>query len=282
LTKRSDPYVVGLTGNIATGKSTVAAMLGKLGACVIDADKLAHWAMRAGTEVNRRIVERFGRQVLRPDGEIDRAKLGPLVFANPGALRDLENIVHPAVVAETLHRIAACEQPVVVVEAIKLLEADMHEHCDAVWVVTSSRQQQIDRLVRARDLSPSQAELRVDAQPPAEEKIAQADLVIGNDRALEETCAQVVRAWNAIPGVPRASTGTWRSHKSEEAGSVGKLKAFFSQHPRLASWIVLSVGMIALLLWAARGKDVTLGELAGLVVATVGLAGACTWIIGWE
>ena len=282
MTKRSDPYVVGLTGNIATGKSTVAAMLGELGACVIDADKLAHWAMAAGSEVNRRIVERFGRQVLRPDGEIDRARLAPLVFADPSALRDLEGIVHPAVVEETLHRVAACKQPVVVVEAIKLFEADMQRHCDAVWVVTSSRQQQIDRLVRARDLSPSQAELRVDAQPPAEEKIAQADLVIGNDRALEETCAQVVRAWNAIPGVPRASTGTWRSHKSEEAGSVGKLKAFFSQHPRLASWIVLSVGMIALLLWAARGKDVTLGELAGLVVATVGLAGACTWIIGWE
>jgi len=218
LTKTSDRYVIGLTGNIATGKSTVAAMLGKLGACVIDADQLAHWAMRAGTEINRRIVERFGHEVLRPDGEIDRSVLGPLVFADPRALRDLERIVHPVVVEETLHQIEACQQPVAVVEAIKLLEADMQKHCDAVWVVTCSRQQQIDRLTHMRDLTASQAELRVDAQPPIEEKIARADLVIDNHCALEQTWAQVVRAWNAIPNAPSRPR---KSYQQEECISSG-------------------------------------------------------------
>jgi len=202
LSGKSDPYVIGLTGNIATGKSVVAAMLQKLGACVIDADKLAHWAMRPGTRVSRRIVERFGREVLCVDGEINRAKLGAIVFSDPSALEDLESIVHPAVKEETLRQIAACARPVAVVEAIKLLEANMHEHCDAVWVVTCSRQQQIARLVACRDLTTSEAQLRVDAQPPPEEKVARADLVIDNSGQVEDTWSQVVRAWRAIPGAP--------------------------------------------------------------------------------
>jgi len=209
LSDKSDLYVIGLTGNIATGKSVVAAMLEKLGACVIDADVLAHRAMRTGTEVNRRIVERFGREVLRADGEIDRARLGPIVFSDPSALEDLESIVHPAVEQETLRQIAACERPVAVVEAIKLLEANMHEHCDAVWVVTCSRQQQIARLVTSRDLTTSEAELRVNAQPPPDEKVARADLVIDNSRRLEDTWSQVVCAWRAIPGAPSAPASGW-------------------------------------------------------------------------
>lgn len=282
MTNRNEPYVIGLTGNIATGKSTVARMLRELGACVIDADRLAHWAMRAGGEVNRRIVERFGREVLLPDGEVDRARLAPSVFADASALRDLERIVHPVVVAETLRRIAACEQPVAVVEAIKLLEADMHKHCDAVWVVTSSRQQQIARLMHGRKMTASEAELRVDAQSPAEHKVAQADLVIDNDRGLSDTWAQVVRAWNSIPGIPRAPARPWQNHQKERAEPVSGIRAFLSQHPRLTSWIALSVGMVVLLLWAAWEKGLTASQLAGLVVATVGLAGACAWIIGWE
>ena len=221
MTNRSHPYVIGLTGNIATGKTTVAAMLQELGAWVIDADKLAHLAMRAGSDVHRRIVERFGCEVLGPDGEIDRDNLAPLVFSDPSALEDLEGIVQPVVVEETLRQIAVCNQPVAVVEAIKLLEAKMHEHCDAVWVVTSSRQQQIDRLMRARRLTAAQAALRVDAQTPAEEKVAQADLVIDNDGGLDETWAQLVRAWNAIPGAPRMQIRAWRKRQEELAVPPG-------------------------------------------------------------
>ncbi len=204
-------YVIGLTGNIATGKSTVAAMLARLGAYVIDADKLAHRAMRAGGKVHRRIVARFGQGILAADGEIDRAKLGAIVFADAQALQDLERIVHPAVVQETLRLLAECAAEVAVIEAIKLLEAQMHRYCQAVWVVTCRREQQIQRLMHTRHLSRAEAELRVAAQPPPEEKLARADVVIDNANGLEETWRQVVRAWNAIPGAAPASLDLpWR------------------------------------------------------------------------
>ncbi len=198
-------YVIGLTGNVATGKSTVAAMLDHLGAEVIDADLLAHDVMRAGTAVHRGIVERFGPGVLAPDGEIDRRALGGIVFRDPEALGDLERLVHPAVVEETLRILAETRRAVAVVEAIKLLEANMHRHCDAIWVVTSPRRLQLERMVRTRGLTPAQAALRIDAQPPQEEKVARADMVIDNARHLAVTWRQVLRGWNAIPGARRAS-----------------------------------------------------------------------------
>jgi len=209
-------YVIGLTGNIATGKSSVAAMLGSLGACVIDADKLAHWVMRAGTEANRLIVERFGPQVRREDGEIDRPVLAEIVFSDDKALQDLERIVHPLVVEETLQRLKTCRRPVAVVEAVKLFEAQMHLYCDAVWVVTCTREQQIERLVRTRHLSVEQAALRIAAQPPVQAKLAQAHVVIDNSRELEETWRQVLRAWNEIPGAPKVSEDLpWVKPKGE-------------------------------------------------------------------
>ena len=197
-------YVIGLTGNIACGKSTVAAMLRSLGACVIDADRLAHKVMRAGSDVYARIVERFGPAVVRQDGEIDRATLGAIVFDAPEALADLERLVHPAVVAESLRRLSACRADVAVVEAIKLLEAEMHKYCDAVWVVTCRREQQLARLVQTRGLTAEQAALRIDAQPPQALKVARADCVIDNASALQDTWRQVLAGWNAIPGVAPA------------------------------------------------------------------------------
>jgi len=204
----SEMYIIGLTGNIATGKSTVAAMLASLGAYVIDADELAHWAMRAGTDACRRIVERFGAQVLGRDGEINRAELASLVFADPAALHDLEAIVHPVVVGETLRRLAVCERPVAVVEAIKLFEAQMHTHCDTVWVVTCGREQQVERLLSMRHLTVEQAELRIGAQPPASAKVNRAHVVIDNSRGLAETWTQVLRAWRRIPGAPSVPEDT--------------------------------------------------------------------------
>jgi len=196
---RADPYVIGLTGNIAAGKSTVAAMLGRLGACVIDADQLAHQVMRAGTEVYRVIVMRFGEGVLDPNGEIDRSALGGIVFSDPDALRDLERLVHPAVIEETRLRLRECRNCVCVVEAIKLLEAGMDALCDVVWVVTASRGQQIDRLMRERHLTAAQAQARIEAQPSPEAKLARADVVIDNSGSLEEAWAQVLGAWEAGP-----------------------------------------------------------------------------------
>jgi dephospho-CoA kinase len=205
-----EPYVIGLTGNIATGKSTVLAMLAHLGACIVDADKLAHWVMRSGTAVNQRIVERFGEAVRRADGEIDRARLGAIVFQDAAALEALEAIVHPEVVAETLRRVQTSTCPVCVIEAIKLLEAQMHRHCQAVWVITSPRAVQVDRLMRTRGLSLEQAEQRIAAQPPVEAKLASADVVLDNGADLPALWRQVVAAWNGIPGIaPALNPGAW-------------------------------------------------------------------------
>jgi dephospho-CoA kinase len=192
--------VIGLTGNIATGKSTVGRMLAERGAEHIDADRLAHQVMAQGTGAWEQIVRAFGREVLRPDGEIDRARLGAIVFSDDDALARLERIVHPPVIERTQALIERSSAPVVVVEAIKLIESGMVARlCDALWVVTAPRPVQIDRLVENRDLSRAEAAARVDVQPPQQAKVAQADVVIDNGGTLEETRRQVTEAWHALP-----------------------------------------------------------------------------------
>ncbi len=190
--------LIGLTGNIATGKSEVARMLSTLGACVIDADKVAHEVMAPGGPAYEAVVGAFGRTILAPDGSIDRGKLGAIVFRDAQALRRLEAAVHPATTAEVARRIVEADEPVIVVEAIKLIEAGMHRHYDALWVVTAPRPLQIARLVDTRGLSDEEAALRVDAQPPQEEKAAVADLVIANDGDLDALRKKVRAAWSEI------------------------------------------------------------------------------------
>lgn len=192
-------YVIGLTGNIATGKSMVAGMLAHLGAYTTDADKVAHGVMRTDGTVRRRIVERFGPGILDAEGQIDRSALGAIVFSDAQALADLEGVVHPAVLNRIEKRLARCEADVVVIEAIKLLEAKVHTYCDSVWVVTCPPEVQLQRLMRERDLTAEEARMRIDAQSPAEKKVACADHLIDNSGSLEETWRQVLEAWNAIP-----------------------------------------------------------------------------------
>jgi len=192
------PYVIGLTGNIGTGKSTVGRMLAELGARVIDADQVAHEAMRPGGPAFQAVVDAFGPGILGADGSIDRVRLGDIVFRDAAALKRLEALVHPAVIAEVEARIARAEEPVVVVEAIKLIEAGMHRRYDALWVVTAPRELQIARLMRERGLTEEEAALRVDAQPPQEEKAARADVVIVNDGSLDELWQRVEEEWPRI------------------------------------------------------------------------------------
>lgn len=198
----SDPTtktVIGLTGNIGVGKSTVMALLAELGAAGIDADQVAHEVMAPGQPAYDPIVARFGPPIAPGGGPIDRARLGQIVFSDPAALADLEAIVHPAVFQVIQRRVAEADTPVVVIEAIKLLEAGLSRQlCQQVWVVTAPRERQIQRLMASRGLSEAEAILRIDAQPPQAAKLAQADVVIDNDGSLAEVRAQVERAWQTI------------------------------------------------------------------------------------
>jgi dephospho-CoA kinase len=193
-----EKYSIGLTGNIATGKSAVLGMLKRLGAKAIDADALVHQLMAKGTPIWQAILDEFGEGILGPEGEIDRGKLGALVFADAEALKRLEAIVHPAVTAHVDELIHQATEPIVVVEAIKLIEAGWHHTCDALWVVTCPREQQLERLMRVRKLSRKEALLRIEAQPPQEDKVALADVVIDNSGTLKETEKQVKREWERV------------------------------------------------------------------------------------
>ena len=192
------PLLIGLTGNIATGKSAVAQMLGELGAHVIDADRVAHEVMAPGGPAYDAVVRAFGPAILGPDGSIDRKKLGAIVFRDPEALQRLEAAVHPATITEVTRRIAQAGEPVIVIEAIKLIEGGMHRGYDALWVVTAPRSLQIERLISMRGLTEDEAALRVDAQPPQAEKAAVADLVIANDGDLDALREKVEAAWSTI------------------------------------------------------------------------------------
>jgi dephospho-CoA kinase len=193
-------YLIGLTGNIGCGKSAVAGMLAELGAEVIDADRLVHQLMDPSGPSWQAIVQRFGGGILQPDGSIDRRALGEMVFRDPVALADLEAILHPAVRRLVEERIAASDSRVVVIEAIKLIESGWHQRVDSVWVVACPREQQIDRIMRTRGFSRPEGELRVDAQPPAEEKLRYAGVVIDNSGTIESTRRQVEAAWGAAAG----------------------------------------------------------------------------------
>jgi dephospho-CoA kinase len=196
MSRLSPKIVIGLTGNIGVGKSTVMALLAELGAVGIDADKVAHQVMEPGQPAYEEVVARFGRQIAPDGGPIDRPRLGQIVFTDPAALADLEAIVHPAVFQVIQRRVAEADAPVIVIEAIKLLEAGLSRQlCQQVWVVTAPREQQIRRLMRSRNLSEAEAILRIDAQPPQAEKVAQADVVIENDGSLEAVRERVERAW---------------------------------------------------------------------------------------
>lgn len=194
-------YLIGLTGNIACGKSTVLAMLREHGAAVIDADQVTHAVQQPGEPVYHAIVAAFGAVILsEPGGPIDRRRLGALVFSDPQALKQLESIVHPAVHARILAWLdeATAYAPVAVIDAVKLLEAGWKAVCDAVWVVTCPPEQQLQRLMETRGMSEAEAWTRIRAQPPQQDRAAQADVVINNGGALDATRRQVEAAWADI------------------------------------------------------------------------------------
>jgi len=193
-------YVIGLTGNIATGKSVVRKMLEHLGAFGIDADGISHQAMAKGGPAYPEIVKAFGEFILAEDGQIDRTILGNVAFSNPKALAKLEAIIHP-VVRQAVNILAArAKQKVIVIEAIKLLEGELATLCDSVWVVNAPEVAQVARLTQKRKLSPDQARTRITAQNPQNDKLRKANIVIQNSGAFEDTWTQVQAAWGKLLG----------------------------------------------------------------------------------
>jgi dephospho-CoA kinase len=191
-------YVIGLTGNIATGKSVVRRMLEHLGAYTIDADALSHRVISKGAPGYQPVLDTFGKWILDKDEQIDRAKLGRLVFADAQALARLEDIIHPYVGQAVDLLIKRATQKVVVVEAIKLLESDLRNRCDSIWVADAPQEVQIERLMRKRSLSREDAVQRIHAQSAQKEKLAAANVVVTNTGSYEDLWKQVNDAWKRI------------------------------------------------------------------------------------
>ncbi|WP_136706886.1 dephospho-CoA kinase [Agromyces sp. H66] len=197
-------YLIGLTGGIASGKSTVARRLVEHGAVHIDADELARRAVEPGRPALAQIVEEFGAEVLRQDGTLDRAKLGEIVFGDEAARAKLNAIVHPAVRALTggLIERAVAEDPdaVIVYDVPLLVEASVPDDLrfDLIVVTNAPRRTQVKRLVEERGFETIQAEARVDAQVGNTERLAIADVVIDTDGSMAHTMSQTDALWQRI------------------------------------------------------------------------------------
>ena len=191
--------LVGLTGGIGAGKSTVAAMLAERGAAILDADAFAREAVARGTDGFERVVARFGSGVVAPDGELDRPALASIVFADPDALRELEAIVHPEVrrlIAEGITASAGTDRVVVLVNPL-LIEMGTHRDCDVVVLVSATSDTQVSRSV-ARGMEASDVRARMAAQMPLEERARHADVILDNEGALGELEAEVEVLWKDL------------------------------------------------------------------------------------
>ena len=193
---------VGLTGGIASGKSTVARAFGEMGAHVLDADRIARDLVTPGSPALALIVEAFGKEVLLPDGTLNRAALGAVVFADAGKRRILEGILHPLILAEIDRRIGELEradpQGLAVVEAALILELGRQERFDAIVVVWAEEEQQRLRMMLRDELSAEEAGRRLAAQMPLAEKRRRADLVVDNSRDLAACRADAERVYGDL------------------------------------------------------------------------------------
>lgn len=191
-------YILGLTGNIASGKTTVGLMLLQLGATTyVDADHVVHELYLPGKPLVAQLTQAFGQEIVDADGGVDRRILGQIVFGDREKLRQLESIVHPAVQTALVERLRAMPPDGIgVLDAIKLVESGYAPLCHGVWLVTSPVEVQLQRLMTTRGLSETEARQRLNAQPPLEPKRAVATEVIDNSGSLDELREQVTGAWD--------------------------------------------------------------------------------------
>ena len=194
--------VIGLTGNFGTGKTTVSQILAELGAAMIDADKLGHELLQSRGQAYRDVVVAFGKDILTPDGEIDRAKLGQLVFPNATALAQLNRIMHPrmhTMAQKSIDQYRKRRARVTVVEAALLIEAGWTPLVDQVWVTTAPDGVIVNRLKKQRGLAEEEILARLHSQMPSEEKMKLADVVIDTDCPLGELNLKVTKLWQNLP-----------------------------------------------------------------------------------
>lgn len=202
--------VIGLTGGIGSGKSTVSQFLEELGAVIIDADKVGHEAFEINTKSFREVVDAFGEEILTPDGEIDRQKLGKAVFSDPKALAKLNNIVHPRIYdlvkvrLEDYRRrgvkVVVLEMPLLVEVplSMKAGQPTLSDELDEVWVTVAPEAVVLQRLGKKTGLSEPEARARIRSQLPSEERLKHADVVIDTDCGLDELKARVAKLWQAF------------------------------------------------------------------------------------
>ncbi len=263
-------YVIGLTGNIATGKSVVRKMLEHLGAYGIDADALGHRAIAKGAPGYKSILSAFGSWILGPDGQIDRSRLSRVVFSDPDALKQLEQIVHPLVEQAIDILVRRSKQNVIVIEAIKLFETNLQAHCDSVWVTYAHQEIQLARLMKKRNLDEPTARQRINVQTPQEQKTAAASFVIRNDGSFENTWRQVNSSWHTLfPAEEPAPIQPVRALKGEmsvqragprDASEIAKLITYLTSGKRKLSRsdVMAAFGEKAFLILKLDGESVGL------------------------
>ncbi len=265
-------YVIGLTGNIATGKSVVRKMLEHLGAYSIDADALSHRAMAKGAPAYQPVLDTFGKWLLNADEEIDRTKLGKIVFNSPEAMRELEEIVHPFVRQAIEILTKRSKHKVVVIEAIKLLEGDLAALCDSIWVTDAPESLQKMRLIKKRKYSEAEALRRIQAQNPQQDKMDAADVVIDNTGSFEELWKQVAAGWRKIDRQGKEDT----TAEVVRAASGGDF-AVKRGHPRNADAIAALMTNLGKIPMNAGDVMEAFGEKAFFILEldqkAVGLAG---------
>ncbi len=267
-------FVIGLTGNIATGKSVVRKMLEHLGAYGIDADALGHRAIAKDAPGYKTVVDTFGKWILASDGQIDRAKLARVVFSDPEALTQLEAIVHPLVRQAVDLLIRRSSQKVIVVEAIKLLEGPLRQACDSVWVTYASKSTQISRLTSKRELSVAAAHQRMNSQPPQSEKVNAANIVIQNEGSFEDTWLQVTKAWKEL--FPTFESGAYKPITPAKPGLLVE-----KARPRHAADIAALVSRLSDGRIKPTNEDImaAFGEKAFLFLK---MDGVPIGVVGWQ
>lgn len=193
--------VIGLTGGIGSGKSTVAGFMAELGAVIMELDKIGHEAMKSGKETWKLLVNEFGEDIIATDGEIDRSRLGEIVFNDRKALRRLGDIIHPEIdriINVRLEEYRNKGVNYVVLEAAARLDTDRSSQVDELWVMVAPTEVVLDRLAKRSGFSESESVARIKAQLPDEERIKRADVVLNTDCSLEELKNRVVQAWREM------------------------------------------------------------------------------------